>query len=306
MHSYGLPFLITVFLWWFSTGAILLVVGLPRATRYWSFASALLAAALAVYGLLETRDLTSVAAAYIAFCCALVLWGANEVGFLLGLITGARKTAAPQGASWWARFASAAQSILHHEVALALTAGGIALCLWGSKNQIGLYTFLLLWGMRLSTKFNIFLGVPNITVQFLPAHLLYLKQFFANRPMNLLFPFSVTASTLLAGWLIHGAAQAMPGSFEAVGYALLASLTILGVLEHWFLVIPLPFADLWAWGLAGRADNSEKAGEMSPPHIREAERPYTKNEVVLPMDGMKPLFYIKAGAENPTIMTNQT
>lgn len=304
MHSYGLPFLVTVFLWWFSTGAILLIVGLPRVTRYWSFAGALLVAGLAIHGLVETRDTLSATGAYLAFGCALALWGVNEVGFLLGIITGSRTMAAPEGASLWMRFLFAAQSIFHHEVAIALTCGAVAAATWGGANPIGLYTFLILWGMRLSTKFNIFLGVPNVTIEFLPVHLLYLRRFFTIKPMNLLFPFSVTVSTLLTGALIHAAMQAAPGSFEAVGYALLASLAGLGVLEHWFLVIPLPFGDLWAWSLAGRKLAGKK-DETSPPHSHGEDQTYTKVDKATPIDGIKPLFYIKAGTDNPAIMTNQ-
>ena len=38
-----------------------------------------------------------------------------------------------------------------------------------------------------------FLGVPNLTEEFLPEHLHYLKSFLSRKPMNLLFPVSVTA-----------------------------------------------------------------------------------------------------------------
>ena len=34
---------------------------------------------------------------------------------------------------------------------------------WGGANQVGTWTFLVLWVMRLSAKLNVFLGVPNLT-----------------------------------------------------------------------------------------------------------------------------------------------
>jgi putative photosynthetic complex assembly protein 2 len=36
---------------------------------------------------------------------------------------------------------------------------------------------------------------------------------------------------------------------EATGFALLTSLSALALLEHWFMVIPLPDAKLWRWML---------------------------------------------------------
>lgn len=115
----------------------------------------------------------------------------------------------------------------------------------------GLWTFLILWIMRLSAKLNVYLGVPNLTEQFLPQHLLYLKSYFCRKPMNGLFPISVTASTVIAALLVIKAAAAIT-PFEAASLTFLATLMSLAVLEHWFLVIPLPAANLWSWGLKSR------------------------------------------------------
>jgi putative photosynthetic complex assembly protein 2 len=124
---------------------------------------------------------------------------------------------------------------------------------WGGENQIGAWTFMVLWWMRLSTKLNVFLGVPNLTEEFLPEHLQYLKRFFTKKPMNLLFPMSVTLSTVAAFWLIRQAAEGAD-AFASAGFTFLAALTALAVLEHWFLVLPLPVAALWSWGLRSHAD----------------------------------------------------
>lgn len=265
MQSYGLPVLTTLLVWWFSTGAILYLNGLPRRTFAWSMGAASLLGALALYGLWATRDEASVGGAYLAFICALGVWGWNEIGFLLGLVTGPRSEPCPEGAAGLRRFIYAAQTLIHHEALILLSAVAIAAVTWGGANDVGLWTFLVLWVMRLSTKLNIFFGVPNVTVEFLPVHLAHLKSYFADRPMNLLFPFSVTAATVATVWLTVDLAAAAPNSFEATSLALLATLTALGLLEHWFLVIPLPFGDLWAWGLASRT-RMERAGksERSP------------------------------------------
>jgi hypothetical protein len=50
--------------------------------------------------------------------------------------------------------------------------------------------------------------------------------------------------------------------FTAVGYALVSSLLGLAVLEHWFMVLPLPSENLWSWGFksAQRRDSKSQTG----------------------------------------------
>ncbi len=258
MATYGLPIVATLIAWWFSTGAILYLDGLPRATFRWSFGAATLIALAAFWGLVATADATSVAGAYIAVFCALLLWGWNEMAFLFGYLTGASREPSDPQLSGFRRFAAATRAILHHELALLASLATIAALTWGGSNPFGLATFALLFAMRLSTKLNIFLGVPNTTVEFLPEHLGYLKSYFRQRPMNLLFPVSVTAATLLCAFLVHKVAFATE-PFAATGHALLATFAALGLIEHWFLVVPLNVAELWAWGL-----RSHRTGAASP------------------------------------------
>jgi putative photosynthetic complex assembly protein 2 len=252
VFAYGLPIAATLFIWWFSTGAILFLDGLPRRTFRWSMAIASLVAAGAFYGLLVTSGDGSVWGVYLAFLCAMLVWAWNEMAFLMGYVTGSRQTPCPPGAKGLQRFVFATQSILYHEIMILLSGLVIVALTWGGVNSFGLWTFLVLWLMRLSTKFNIFLGVPNTTVDFLPDHLAYLKSYFAVKPMNLLFPLSVSVSTVVAVMIIGKLMSAAPESGMATGYALIATLMALAILEHWFLVIPLPFGELWSWGLSSR------------------------------------------------------
>lgn len=247
MATYGLPIVATLFAWWFSTGAILYLDGLPRATFRWSFGAASLVCLGALWGIAASAGDTSVNGAYLSVLSALLVWGWNEMAFLFGYVTGSRE-ACPPNARGLARFTGATLAILHHELALLASLGLIAVLSWGTPNTFGMATFALLFGMRLSTKLNIFFGVPNTTVEFLPAHLAYLKSYFRQKPMNLLFPFSATAATLLCSFLVHKVAFATD-PFAATGFTLLATFAALGLIEHWFLVVPLPVADLWAWGL---------------------------------------------------------
>ena len=215
-------------------------------------AGATLVAAGALYGLSVTSSDVSPSGAYLAFFAALALWGWNELAFLLGHVTGWRRTPCPQDARGLARFKAASQSVIYHEILIILTGAAIAYVSWGGGNFVGFYTFSLLWLMRLSTKLNIFLGVPNIASEFLPAHLAYLKSYFTIKPMNALFPFSVTAATLITFVLSLEASHAAAGSFTVIAMSLLATLAALALIEHWFLVVPLPFGKLWDWGMASR------------------------------------------------------
>jgi putative photosynthetic complex assembly protein 2 len=45
---------------------------------------------------------------------------------------------------------------------------------------------------------------------------------------------------------------------DAIGFALLTSLSALALLEHWFMVIPLPDAKLWRWMLPDHSTRAQK------------------------------------------------
>jgi putative photosynthetic complex assembly protein 2 len=161
----------------------------------------------------------------------------------------------PLGAQGWRRFGFALQAVLYHELALIVLAIAVWACVGDGANRTGWWTFLALWGMRQSAKLNVFLGVRNLGENFLPDHLAYLKTYFQRRPMNVLFPFSVTISTATAvavWWSLLEAGSPHAGG-AAVGLALVGSLLALGALEHWLLVLPLPTEALWRWGLRSHA-----------------------------------------------------
>jgi putative photosynthetic complex assembly protein 2 len=189
------------------------------------------------------------------------------MAFLMGFVTGPRKQGCPAGCSGWRHFGHAAETLLHHELAIAASAVAVVLLTWNAPNQLGAWTFLALWGMRLSTKLNVFLGVPNLSEEFLPEHLQYLKHFFTKKPMNPLFPVSITLATLVTVLAVQRAAAAT-GPFEATAFTFLATLLALAVIEHWFLVLPLPSATLWSWGLRSRAPRDARSGGLLVLHGR--------------------------------------
>jgi putative photosynthetic complex assembly protein 2 len=253
MSVYVYPVLYTLFVWWFSTGLILYLDGLPQRTHRWSMAGATALLGAALYGLAVTSNDTSVTGAYLGFTCALAVWAWQEMSFLTGFLTGPRRAPCPPGCSEWRRFVCAIQAILYHELAL-LAAGVTVLALtWDGANQVGTWTFLVLWVMRLSAKLNLFFGVRNLSEEFLPEQLRYLESYFRRRPMNLLWPVAVSVSSLAAILLWQGAFAGETGLFEATGLTFVATLLTLAIVEHWFMVSPLPATLLWKWGLQSRA-----------------------------------------------------
>lgn len=258
MALYGAAVLFTFFVWWFSTGAVMYAVGLPERVSGWTLAVATGVLAAALYGLAASSADTTVWGAYLAFTCALLVWGWCETTFLLGVITGPRTTPCPPEAQGWTRFRNAVAAIITHELAILLAAVAIAVLTWDAPNLFGLWTFLILWIMRLSAKFNLYLGVPNLSEELLPPRLAFMASYFRKKPMNALFPVSVTGATVATLWLAQAAAVPGITTFTASGMTLLATLMALAVLEHWFMVLPLPAAALWGWGLGSRQTDSRK------------------------------------------------
>ncbi len=250
MLQHGLPALYAVFIWWFSTGLILHLDGLRRETFRTSMAGATVVLLAALSGLWWVADDASVAGAYLGFTCALLAWGWIELAFLTGWVTGPRRGPLPKGLSGRARARAALEAVLWHELAILALGGAILALSWGGANPVGLWTFLVLWVMRSSAKLNVFLGVRNLGEAFLPEHLRYLQTYFARRPMNPLLPFAVILSTLACALILGAAAGAEPG--RAVGLTLVGALLALAVVEHMFMVLPIPAEALWRWGLRSR------------------------------------------------------
>ena len=252
MILYGYPTLFALFVWWFSTGAIMYLDGLPRRTFKWSILGASMLALLSLWATVATKNDLSVRAAYAAFTYGLLAWGWQEISFYMGYVTGPRQTPCPEGCSGWKHFGHAIQTSLWHELAIIASAIAITACAWGGKNQVAVWTFMVLWWMHQSAKLNVFLGVRNLNEEFLPEHLQFLRSFLTKKPMNLLFPFSITISTVILVRLVQAAIAPHATRFDRAGFCFLSVLMALAVLEHWLLVLPLPAAKLWGWSLRSR------------------------------------------------------
>ncbi|MBK5933459.1 hypothetical protein CCR78_05625 [Rhodovulum imhoffii] len=251
MESAWFAALAALFIWWFSTGAILVIVryaehrGLTahRRATLWGLPGL----ALGILGFEVTRHIDSVGAVYLAFLSALAIWGWVELAFLTGVITGPNTSHCHVRARGWERFLRAYGTIAYHETLLVIILFGMLVTSHGAPNTVGLWTFIVLFFARISAKLNLFLGVPKINVEFLPTPLAHLPSHFRISKMNWLFPLSVSALTFAVACWLERLFDAAITPADTVGFALLASLTALALLEHWLMVLPLPDEKLWRW-----------------------------------------------------------
>jgi putative photosynthetic complex assembly protein 2 len=247
--------LLALFVWWFSTGAILLAV--RRAdkegaqARLWAVLWNLPFLVVGAVGFLDTLGNDTVAGVYVAFLSALALWGWIELAFLTGVITGPVRQPLKEGVPEWERFIRAWGTVAYHEMLLAFTLIAMVTVSFGAENKFGLWTFCVLFAARVSAKLNLYLGVRKINVEFIPEHLNHLPSHFRTAKMNWLFPISITALSFVTAYWLEGVWGAGTAG-DAVGFALLAALTALALLEHWFMVLPLPDEKLWRWMLPER------------------------------------------------------
>ena len=255
-----------IFIWWFSTGIVILLNRMSRSAVVLSLLLSSLLGAAALVGLGHTAQQTSMNGAYCAFTCALLAWGWNELSFLTGWITGPRTTALPPGTTGWRRFVESLRAVLWHELAI-LAVGLIILALtWDAPNQVGSATYLVLWVMRTSAKLNLFFGVRNLSEAFLPSHLAYLQSFFRRRWMNEFFPFSVAAASLCLLVLFSYASSAATTPAQVVGATLVGTLLALAILEHLMLVLPLDTTALWRWAIRrGKGADTDEPFEAQKP-----------------------------------------
>ncbi|WP_439155327.1 putative photosynthetic complex assembly protein PuhE [Yoonia sp.] len=242
--------LFAIFVWWFSTGAILVAV--RRADRQNNHAVTVIAGVplliIGLWAVMSTLADASVLGAYMGFLGALAVWAWIELAFLAGVVTGPMRNDCLPGLSGKDRFNRAFATVAYHE--LLLTAGllGLVLLSQGAPNRMAMATYLVLFLARIFAKLNLFFGVPRINTEFLPDRLIHLKTYFRRGPVTLAFPAAITALTAL---LAVCAERLWTAGSDAtvVGFALLTALAALALLEHWLMVVPLPDAKLWRWML---------------------------------------------------------
>jgi putative photosynthetic complex assembly protein 2 len=246
MIALGLPILAALALWWGSTGLIMLIESDDRKSLLTGLGGATLLLAVALWLASVSATETSLLAAYLALACGLVVWGWQLVAYYAGVLTGPNKRPCAPGSSPWSRFRQAVGASLYHELACASGAIVLFALVCNQPNQLAFWTYAILWIMHTSAKLNLFFGMPNFGEDMLPRRLAFLTSFMARRPMNPLFPISVSAGTAAATAFFLRAASGEARAFEVAGSAMLGALMSLAVLEHWFLVAPFDAGALWS------------------------------------------------------------
>ncbi|QTD57347.1 putative photosynthetic complex assembly protein PuhE [Parasphingorhabdus cellanae] len=247
----GLPFIVVIALWFVGTG---LVAMLNHRLRQ-SFGRALIISGACAIGglalLALTSQSTAIWATYVSFVGGLMIWSWHEISFLTGAVAGSHRDPCPEGATGWRRFSYATMALVHHEIALAMTAGLLLSLAAVTANPTGAYAFALLLIFRLSSKLNIYFGVPNMSDELLPDHLEYLKSYFGPKHLRPMLIISMVMILALAGYFASAAFTATSAN-ETVQAALLCCLSLLAALEHFFLAIPFKDSALWQWALSAR------------------------------------------------------
>ena len=263
--------LAAVFLWWFSTGILLWRVryadNAGHDAHFRSVVYGLPMLFAGVVGLHLSLSDTTMRGVYFAFLSALGIWGWIELTFLSGAITGPNTLPCPTNAPLWRRFKLALGTVAYHEALLVTALILIGYASYGMPNHFTFLSFAVLFFARVSAKLNLFLGVPRINVEFLPKPLAHLPSHFRYAKMNGFFPIAVTVLTFAAGCWMERAISAQTDARQ-IGFVLLSALTLLALLEHWFMVLPLPDQKLWRWMMPTQKTKTLKA----TPRVGQPER----------------------------------
>ena len=93
-----------------------------------------------------------------------------------------------------------------------------------------------------------FFGVPYINTDLLPRPLRHLTSHFRRASATGVFPVSITLLSFASACWMERAVSAQTQAIT-VGYSLLTALTLLALIEHWFMIVPFPDQKLWRWML---------------------------------------------------------
>lgn len=229
--------------WWLATGAI---VALQRngATRTLAL---LLATALGVIGLrllVQSRDDRSVAGAERAFLAGSLLWLFVATTFYGGWIVGPElPTLSAQGPGWQTAMLALRATAYHEMLGVGLVC--LAYALHG-HNPVGWRTLAIFWGADQLARLNIFFGVANPGIQFLPVDLAFLGAFFGPPQTSFLLWPSVAFLAGAAGWVLWRGWRS-PDEFRRSMAVMTGVLLALAALEHAVLGFDwsLPLWDLF-------------------------------------------------------------
>jgi putative photosynthetic complex assembly protein 2 len=262
---------LAILAWWGSTGLIVLAVRSFEQRHGLVLIGAAFMAALGLAALIASSGSATAGGAVAAFVGALLIWAFFEVAFLLGLITGPRKTPLPVNVTPRQRFRFAAETVIYHELALVGTLLFLTVAMWGSANHVGVMIFALLWVMRLASKFILFLGARHSLSEMMPPRLMYLQSYFRTDRTTILFPVVLVLGLGNFGFLARAAVMS-DAPFFIVAHVLAATFMLLALAELVFLNLPVRDSALWAWAMpktkrTGLNNNDQKTRPVQPVRV---------------------------------------
>ncbi len=263
LHHLG-AVVFVILAWWLSTGTILFAAGRQNPNTVPVMMVATILAITGIAGIWLSAAMDDVSGTYLGFLSALAVWAWHEASFLTGTIIGPRREACPAGLEGFARFKAAFMAVRDHEIAIALTGVLIIALSLGGGNLTGMWTFLLLWAMRITAKLVLFFGAPHVAVGMLPQRLAYLASYFRTDRTSAVLPAFIIAMVFVFAVLCHSAATASQ-NHDAISMTILATFLALAIIEHLFLVLPVSDSALWRWAMPREARAGEVAGDITEP-----------------------------------------
>lgn len=245
LHSPAALIAVAVGAWWFLTGGVFWLCRQPRELFPLILGVGVVLFALSFVSLHWSLGEPSPEGLVTGFLSGLMIWAFQELTFYLGYVTGPRRKPCESGCRGWRHFLHALEASLYHEVSILLTFLAMLTLSWGEPNQIGLWTFILIWAMHQSARINVMVGVRNVNAAWLPEHLAFLSSFLRTSSLTTFFIISTGCILLLFVVLVDLLTLLPSGSPEQITILLLATLTGLALLEHICLVLPVPLTALW-------------------------------------------------------------
>ncbi len=266
MSKFLIPIAVVILVWWSSTGAVLWFArGLDRQMNTRLVIMTILCA-LGFAGVLIASAQSGIWAIYLGFASAILIWGWVEFTLLSGMITGSRTEACPANVSEFERFKMAFRAIAHHEYALVIMLGILAILDSSGGSGMAIKTFALLWIMRLGAKLTIFSGAPELSTSMIPERLAYMKTYFRHDRISIAFWLSLSVCCMFFASGIYALQHVQYDAAVQTQVTMLSTLVALAILEHIFMVLPVADSKLWSWAMTQQKThtNGETKTAMLP------------------------------------------
>lgn len=242
--SLGGSLALVVAFWWGATGITLAM----QRSELLSVLSIIASSALGVIGawlIIRTRADASASGARLAFLGSSLLWMWSSTLFYAGL--GIRiGSVAETGARTWLLAGQAIAATLRPDLVGVALFVAVAVFVRRSANRMALLTFAIYWCTLQTAKINVFMGVRNAGIDWLPEHLEPLSRFFGPAENSWLLSWTVLALSAFVLIVAHRARNART-VYERHAFGMAALLLTLALLEHVFLGMPfaLPLWELF-------------------------------------------------------------